>query len=462
MRPDVFGGGRVKGEWGTWGCRRCTHDECGQVAVLFALLLPMLLALGAIVLCVGNWYTHATPPPDESRCRRIRRGHGLGLSVRRGHRREHRGAGAPVRRIAHGSRRHGRREPAQPAAERRRRRPDLREPQPGSMVERKLSGSRLLRSARPGVPVEDPRRKGDGGRHAAPLARHSVLPGHQAQGSRPDRGDLGPHRAAADRRAPSAAAQRSGRLLRRGDDLEADPRCRAAPARVHRRRALLLRRRAGRSRTVDHRARPRRIRPARGSTSSCDSRQVSSSRRACVRPAEPERRPLRRRVSTRKRPGSAREWTPSAGRPALPFNASTPTAAAPRRRSRRGFTSFAATEKATSATAAPTYAMPGSSPSTALRPGTSTRSPDPARCSSESSSTSARSKRTFPAIPYNSSRRGSRTTSRCATASCDAARSGPESAIPTSAPCSSAPTRTWTAPAGPERSRARRRPPPIR
>jgi hypothetical protein len=49
----------VKGERGTKGCRRCGRDERGQVVLLFALLLPMLLALGAIVLGVGNWYTHA-------------------------------------------------------------------------------------------------------------------------------------------------------------------------------------------------------------------------------------------------------------------------------------------------------------------------------------------------------------------------------------------------------------------
>ena len=251
MRPDVFGGGRVKGEWGTGGGRRRTHDECGQVVVLFALLLPMLLALGAIVVSVGNWYTHARHLQTKVDAAAFAGGTAWGFPC-----------GADIdanieaqARLYVGSHTAADGtvvdEPAQPAAGRRRGRPDLREPQPGSMVERRLSGSRLLRSARPGVPVEDPGRKGDGGRHAAPLARHSVLPGHQAQGARPDRGDLGPHRAAADRRAPSAAAQRSGRLLRRGDDLEADPRCRAAPARVHRRRALLLRRRAGWSRTVD-------------------------------------------------------------------------------------------------------------------------------------------------------------------------------------------------------------------
>jgi Putative Flp pilus-assembly TadE/G-like len=49
----------VKGERGTGGCRRVLRDERGQVVVLFALALPMLLALGAVVLAVGNWYTHA-------------------------------------------------------------------------------------------------------------------------------------------------------------------------------------------------------------------------------------------------------------------------------------------------------------------------------------------------------------------------------------------------------------------
>ena len=33
--------------------------ERGQVVVVFALLVPMLLALGAFVVGIGNWYTHA-------------------------------------------------------------------------------------------------------------------------------------------------------------------------------------------------------------------------------------------------------------------------------------------------------------------------------------------------------------------------------------------------------------------
>ena len=45
-------------DMGTGGSRRCAHDERGQVVVLFALLLPVLFALGAIVLDVGNWYVH--------------------------------------------------------------------------------------------------------------------------------------------------------------------------------------------------------------------------------------------------------------------------------------------------------------------------------------------------------------------------------------------------------------------
>ena len=35
------------------------QGERGQVAVFFALLLPVLFALGAVVIAIGNWYTHA-------------------------------------------------------------------------------------------------------------------------------------------------------------------------------------------------------------------------------------------------------------------------------------------------------------------------------------------------------------------------------------------------------------------
>ena len=48
----------MKGEWGTRGSCRRVRDDRGQVAVLFALLLPMLLALSAVVLDVGNMYVH--------------------------------------------------------------------------------------------------------------------------------------------------------------------------------------------------------------------------------------------------------------------------------------------------------------------------------------------------------------------------------------------------------------------
>ena len=44
--------------WGNWGCRHRCRDERGQVVVLFALLLPVLLTLGSVVLSVGNWYVH--------------------------------------------------------------------------------------------------------------------------------------------------------------------------------------------------------------------------------------------------------------------------------------------------------------------------------------------------------------------------------------------------------------------
>ena len=41
----------MKGEWGR---RVGLRDERGQVAVLFALLVPMILALSTVVLDVGN------------------------------------------------------------------------------------------------------------------------------------------------------------------------------------------------------------------------------------------------------------------------------------------------------------------------------------------------------------------------------------------------------------------------
>jgi Putative Flp pilus-assembly TadE/G-like len=37
---------------------RCARSERGQVVVFFALLLPVIFAIGAIVIDVGNWYVH--------------------------------------------------------------------------------------------------------------------------------------------------------------------------------------------------------------------------------------------------------------------------------------------------------------------------------------------------------------------------------------------------------------------
>jgi hypothetical protein len=48
----------LQGDLRNRGCRRTELAERGQVVVLFALLLPVLLALGSIVLDVGNWYVH--------------------------------------------------------------------------------------------------------------------------------------------------------------------------------------------------------------------------------------------------------------------------------------------------------------------------------------------------------------------------------------------------------------------
>jgi hypothetical protein len=48
----------VTGERATGGCRRCAHNEAGQVVVLVALLLPVLLLIAVVVLDIGNMYVH--------------------------------------------------------------------------------------------------------------------------------------------------------------------------------------------------------------------------------------------------------------------------------------------------------------------------------------------------------------------------------------------------------------------
>jgi len=49
----------VEGEGRTAPCRQHARDDRGQVVVLFALLLPVLMLLGSVVVAVGSWYTHA-------------------------------------------------------------------------------------------------------------------------------------------------------------------------------------------------------------------------------------------------------------------------------------------------------------------------------------------------------------------------------------------------------------------
>ena len=40
--------------------RACgSHRERGQTVVMFAILVPVFLALGGVVIGIGNWYTHA-------------------------------------------------------------------------------------------------------------------------------------------------------------------------------------------------------------------------------------------------------------------------------------------------------------------------------------------------------------------------------------------------------------------
>ena len=48
--------GRARGIWAVCTMRR---NEQGQVVLIVGLLIPMLLALGAFVIGIGNWYVHA-------------------------------------------------------------------------------------------------------------------------------------------------------------------------------------------------------------------------------------------------------------------------------------------------------------------------------------------------------------------------------------------------------------------
>ena len=128
------------------------RDERGQVVVLFALLLPMLLALGAVVVSIGRLVHVRPPPPDEGGRRGLRRRRWPGDSpaVRTSMPRSRTQARMYVgsHTAADGTVGHER---AQAAAERDRRRPDLHQPQAGREVERELPGVRLLEPAR--VPV---------------------------------------------------------------------------------------------------------------------------------------------------------------------------------------------------------------------------------------------------------------------------------------------------------------------
>ena len=55
---DTSWGGRVKGERGKRASRHFVCDASGQAAVLFALLIPILLAMSTVVMDVGNMYVH--------------------------------------------------------------------------------------------------------------------------------------------------------------------------------------------------------------------------------------------------------------------------------------------------------------------------------------------------------------------------------------------------------------------
>ncbi len=114
--------------------------------MLFALLLPMLLALGSIVIALGNWYVHAkhyqTKVDAAAFAGGAVWGFPCGADVDCQHRGRRPGSTSEItlRRTELSS-------PGtlQPAAERRRRRPDLRRAESGSVVERIVRRLRLLR-----------------------------------------------------------------------------------------------------------------------------------------------------------------------------------------------------------------------------------------------------------------------------------------------------------------------------
>ncbi len=40
--------------------------------VIFAIVLPLLLIIGSMVVSIGSWYTHAQASPDQGRRRGVR------------------------------------------------------------------------------------------------------------------------------------------------------------------------------------------------------------------------------------------------------------------------------------------------------------------------------------------------------------------------------------------------------
>ena len=48
----------VVGRHGDGHAGRCCARERGQAMVLFAIVLPLILAFGSVVISVGNWYVH--------------------------------------------------------------------------------------------------------------------------------------------------------------------------------------------------------------------------------------------------------------------------------------------------------------------------------------------------------------------------------------------------------------------
>ena len=76
------------------------RSEQGVMLVLFAVVLPLILFIGSVVVAIGSWHTHGNTCRRRSTPRPSLVGF-VGIPVRADHRRQHRGLRTQVRRFPH-------------------------------------------------------------------------------------------------------------------------------------------------------------------------------------------------------------------------------------------------------------------------------------------------------------------------------------------------------------------------